>query len=278
LALNGRGFVGSRFNIKGESEVSRTRRLAGILVVFVLLVAVTGTMAASRVFTIQGKILDPEGQPVAGAPLQISPLTPDQGWDTLNVFYKIPSYDFHRTTTNQNGDFVMAGIIDYPENYTKYYVVSAVDGFNGLHIRQIVNLRSTTDVITLNAKAEYATLLSVSLRGSDGKPYNGRRGIYVQSGRRLGDARFGASFIRDAEFRDGVYQYWMVVKPDRYARVAVLNAPAVDVKKSLAAKGLKAGDSLDPLSLVAKDLKGKALDREISLTPRGEASVDFVLP
>lgn len=264
--------------------MTRCLKIAVFALILVLGLGAT-VLAAPDSFTIMGRVVDPEGRPVAGAPLQIVPHIPSGGWDTLNNFYKIPNYNWHQTTTNRDGEFIMENVINYPENYSHNYAIVARAGYNGFHIVQLVNLPTIVpktvegQPIRIQIRAQYATKVVVALKDQNGKPFNGKKVLFFQSGRGVGNPINGTAYITEAEFVDGVYQRYVVVKPGGYGRVAIL---AFDSEKqaelTLLSKGLKINESLDGLSYTLKDASGGAVSAETAFVPGGESRVELRLP
>lgn len=99
------------------------RRLhLSLLVVALIAVSVaTAPALAGGPFVIHGKVLDMSGRPLVNFPMRLNPALPGSGVDNDNVYYRIPGYNDHLTYTNENGEFTMSGVIDYPQNTTHTY-------------------------------------------------------------------------------------------------------------------------------------------------------------
>ncbi|MGE5508327.1 MAG: hypothetical protein ACM3RP_07610, partial [Chitinophagales bacterium] len=186
--------------------------LASALSALVALVATAAASAAPALpsfakgpFTIRGKVLDLYGKPVVGFPLFLIPMNPTSGMDVENVYWKIPNRNIHPTHTDKNGEFVMTGVVDYPENYTHTYRIWAGDDDWGEWTERYPALKACTRVdlskqlsneIEVVLKGEPAAGLKLLATTPSGKPFTGTRSVAVHSGRHR--------YVYTAHFYNGV--------------------------------------------------------------------------
>lgn len=235
-------------------------------------------LAGPMVYNVHGRLVYPDGRPAAGAVLSLYPHS-GETIDKENVKWKIPNYDFHRVTTDQNGGFVMTNVIDYPENKTHRYVIycEGPDPFYNA-VAHVILFGPDKD-LQVPITMTQATVLRLHLKDRQGKPFNGKRAIYVQAGVLGQGAEKGHSFVIDVEFVNGVAERGRIaLKEGGQGRVAILDFPearyALEIMKQ---HDMALGDNTGPLRWVMKNSRGAALDKSLTFVSAGYTDLDFSL-
>lgn len=252
-----------------------------VLVVFMTVAALTGLASGAGPVraTIRGRVLDPDGRPAVGINLLLYPHT-GETLDRLNLHFKIPNYDFHRVTTDHNGEFVMADVIDYPENTAHRYALF-VDGPTKFYhgITQVVLGQATQFDVTI--RLQRATVIRIKLKDKNGQPFNGTRAVYVQSGVLGQGVMKGISYVTEINFVNGVGEWGPVVIKDldRFqGRVAILDFPNEKfAREAMTQRGMRWTDTAGPLRWTTRSLRGQALDQAPRFNPGGYTELDFAL-
>lgn len=216
-------------------------------------------------FTIRGRVLDLYGKPVGpGFPLYLIPMNPTSGMDVENVFWRIPNREIHPTVTDKNGEFVMTGVVDYPENYTHTYRVWAGDDDWGPWTEKWPTLKACTRIdlskqlsneIVVELRGEPAAGLKILATTPDGKPFSGTRSVAVHSGRHR--------FCYTAHFYNGVSYKAGIPLPDfdyPETRIVVFNELNSTITKE---RRLSEGKPIDMSAMfldgpIIKDFRSKA--------------------
>lgn len=137
-------------------------------------------------YTIRGIVLDPQGRPVAGYAVHLLPVLPQKGVDADNTFYRIPNRDDHRTVTDANGRFVMAGVVPDPQVEHHTYKIAPVTHNHPFVHRMGGDVLSFTqlpsNVVELTIKTEPAAHVRVTLKDQNGRPFTGSRAFSVVTG------------------------------------------------------------------------------------------------
>lgn len=257
-----------------------TRVLSRFMVLGLALLTVlyaTAVTVAGGPYTIRGTVLGVDGKPLANWPMRISPVMPTASVaDWTNVFYKIPNYDDHLTTTNADGQFEMTNVVDYPEvKHHKYRVWSggadteaqrlAINPY--LQVSYQINLAELDSNETfLVIKAAPCAALKLMVKDSLGRPYNGSLAVAVLGGSHLQP--------RTAIVKDGV---WMAPAIPAGAnremgRLIVLNDKTNDeTKQRIFAAG-------KDFSIGILKEEGVLLDKRVQLLPFQTTVAEVVVP
>ncbi|MGE5509127.1 MAG: carboxypeptidase-like regulatory domain-containing protein [Chitinophagales bacterium] len=249
------------------------------LAVAALLLAALPAFAAET-WTIKGRVTYPDGRPAVGVELKLVPWSP-QGLDMGNIVYKIPNYDWHLTTTDANGYYVMNNVIDYPENTAHRYTVWVTEKIKTYHGTVNFPLRRESFTPTVDVHLEEAAWVTVKLKDRAGKPFNGTRAVFIQTGTNLSDPSTGYTKVSELTFVNGEAGVRIAIR-DKNAplgRIAILDFPSrTAAHQAMQARALKISDtSLDGLKLMSHDARGKGLDRQFPLPPVSETTVEFTL-
>lgn len=199
------------------------------MLVSVVLMMVTLPMgvAAGGPYTIHGQVVDLNGRPLPYFPMRLNPALPTTGVDNDNVFYRIPGYNDHLTYTDENGEFTMTNVQDYPQNTCHTYRLEPGRMYETVWAEKYpfirpylkVNLADypNTDRIEVLVKPEPAAALKVYVRDKDGQPYNGTLSVSIDTG--------SHRMNHIARFRDGLYIFAGVPVLKNYpAKIALLAA------------------------------------------------------
>lgn len=237
-------------------------------------------VAAQGPYTIRGTVVYPDGRPAPGIELMLYPHS-GQALDKGNTQWKIPNYDYHPVKTDARGEFVMTNVIDYQENKIHRYIVYVVGPTKFYHATVHVVLGGEKLERRVTVELTKATVLRFKLKDRGGKPFSGKRAVYVQSGVLGQGVTKGVSYVTEVEFVNGVGEFGPVVLKDQVGfrgRVAVLDFPSQKfAHAAMRERGMPLGDSEQPLRWVMKDARGRSLDRSTRFTPGGVTEVEFSL-
>lgn len=244
------------------------------LVFVLLLVSLLWSMTAlgGGPYTIYGVLLGFDGQPIAGYPMLITAIKPETGIDPDNLFYKIPDYNDHRTTTDAEGRFVMTGVIDYPQVVHHKYRIwggnmsdAVRDRYPYVRATYTLDLsKATSSEIDVVIKSEPSTALRILAKDKDGRPYNGTIS--------LGFAAGPHSYNRTVPVVDGVafLPSLPVGNAQQMGRVLIMPEKTVDETRS----------RLGLTVTTAKGLltEGAILDKAVQFLPFKTVTVEVTLP
>lgn len=260
----------------------RTWRAAFALALILVPVLSVGSLAAGYRFTVQGRVTYPDGRPAAGLELRLYPWSPE-GLDRSNIYWKIPNFDPHFTTTDANGHYVMTNVIDYPENSSHWYSLYTTEKTSKVwHGTARFRFWEGKPVETVDVHLEEATWVTIKLKNRDGKPFNGPRLVWVQIGTDVTNPTKGYTKFEELTFVNGEAGMRNVIrdKNSPVARIAVLDVPTrAEAHRVMESKGLKlgTGSNMDGVKLAHKDAMGQALERTIQMPPVSEVTVEFTL-
>lgn len=254
-------------------------RLVSRVLTFTLILLGMALVAPAFAATIHGTVVYPDGSPASGIQLGLYPWG-GGALDLTNDYWKIPNYNFHPVTTDQKGEFVMTDVVDYPQNKDHRYILFVNGPTKFYHATTHVILGRSED-IQAKVELQKASVIRLTLKGRDGKPYTGKRAVYVQTGVLGQGVLKGVSYVIDIDFVNGVGEWGPVVLKDTKefrGRVAILDFPNREfARAAMRERGMAMGDNEGPLRWVMKDARGRALDRSLQFVPGGVTELAFSL-
>lgn len=260
-------------NLRAKCAISMT-----LVAMAVLLAAATAL--AYGPYTIRGQVTMPDGSPAANAIVQLVPHS-GLGLDQNNDYWKIPGYQFHRVETDAAGNYLMTGVIDYPENTGHRYALQFDGPSKFYHGTTHVLLKGIDTNLTVNLKLTVASSLRINLTDAVGQPYNGTRAVYVETGTLGQGPIYGVSYITDASFVNGVAEIPRVVIKDKVSGaglVAILQqSTAAAAKSALQKSGLRPWDTRDGLRYVVKQVDGAVAEQYVNYVPLSTTNVTLSL-
>lgn len=262
--------------------MSRNRFLLCLVFAGVVLAAAQSPAGATTPrATIRGKVFYPDGRPAPGINLVLYPHT-GQGLDRRNLFWSIPNYEYRRVTTDQNGEFIMAGVTDYPENKIHRYALFADGPTKFYHgVAHVILGQSRPLDQYVEVRLQKATVIRIKLKDRSGKPFNGTRAVYVQSGVLGQDVTKGISYVTEVNFVNGVGEWGPVVIKDKQSfagRVAILDFPNEQyAKAAMKERAVAWTDNDAPLRWASRNSRGQALDRSPRFNPGDYTDLEFSL-
>jgi hypothetical protein len=245
----------------------------------------TSAAASTNTFTIHGKVVYADGRPAPGLKVILLAHTPADGIDRHNAIWQIPNYDQHPVTTDGAGNFVMTGVIDYPENKDKTYVVAVANEKPDVfyHGSARFRLRPETPTLEIQLPVEDVTIVRLHLKDRNGRPFEGTRVVWINtgSGAATRDLANGYNQLKNVKFVGGVGIVKVPVrdKITYMGRIAILGYPSAEaLRKEMKTRGMQTGDDrFDALKFTVRDARGQAMDRQVKLLPQQTQDFEFVL-